>query len=210
MPHARSRIGGGTPMKAQHPAVSAVLNEPADLPFSDRDRSSIGLEQTTSPSLARALAIGCLSGLNPEMTRVDIWDPAAGSGYAGEMLVRALDSTGIRVRYRGQDINDGAVAASRRRFERFADAEIAQADTLADDPFSDFRADLVIVDSPWGLDWRGSVSAVQARAQRGEFLFGLPQGNDSTWLFISLALEKLRPAAEGGEDGSPRSLRQAR
>src|SRR4051812_38656083 len=100
-------------MRGPHPAVSAVLHEPLDLPFSDRDRSSIGLEQTTSPSLARALAIGCLSGLNPEVTHVNVWDPAAGSGYAGEMLVSALESTGIHVLYRGQDIDGGAVAASR-------------------------------------------------------------------------------------------------
>ncbi len=48
------------------------------------------------------------------------------------------------------------------------------------------------------MDWSSSVSAVEARRESGAFSFGVPQRSDSTWLFISLALEKLRPAAEDG------------
>ncbi|MDN5854870.1 MAG: SAM-dependent methyltransferase, partial [Actinomycetia bacterium] len=132
------------------------------------------------------------------MSSVDIWDPAAGSGFAGFLLVEALQSAGARVRYRGQDINEAAADASKRRFEAVPDAEIARGDTLKHDPFEDFVADLVIVDAPWGMNWVGSASAVEARRREGAFGFGLPQRSDSTWLFISLALEKLRPAAEGG------------
>ncbi|MFP3472311.1 N-6 DNA methylase, partial [Micrococcus sp. SIMBA_144] len=40
--------------------------------------------------------------------------------------------------------------------------------------------------------------AVESRQSNGEFVFGLPQRSDSTWLFISLALEKLRSAEQGG------------
>ncbi|MBT1619999.1 N-6 DNA methylase [Curtobacterium flaccumfaciens pv. poinsettiae] len=104
----------------------------------------------------------------------------------------------MEVRYRGQDINEAAVSASRRRFELIHDAEVAHADTLAHDAFEDFSADLVIVDAPWGVDWRGSAAAVEARQSNGEFRFGLPQRSDSTWLFISLALEKLRSVERGG------------
>lgn len=185
-------------MKDPHPAVHAISHDANDAPYSDRDRNHFGLEHTTSPSLARALAIGCLSRLDPGVSEVSIWDPTAGSGYAGAMLVDALESAGVRVRYRGQDINDRVVIASRERFASFADAEIAQADTLVEDPFADFSADLVIVDAPWGLSWRSSAPAVRTRHEAGEFGFGLPQSSDSTWLFISLALEKLRPAADGG------------
>ncbi|QNG19238.1 N-6 DNA methylase [Rhodococcus triatomae] len=149
-------------------------------------------------SLARALAVGGLSRLDPRRRTVDIWDPAAGLGFAGFLLVEALQLSGLEVRYRGQDIDEAAVSASVRRFEAIHDAEIAQADTLAHDAFEDFSADLVIVDAPWGMDWRGSVAAVEARQSNGEFRFGLPQHSDSTWLFISLALEKLRSAEQGG------------
>ncbi|WP_448629554.1 HsdM family class I SAM-dependent methyltransferase [Cellulomonas soli] len=168
------------------------------MPFSDRDRGLVGPEHATSVSLARALAVGGLSRLDPSLPSVGIWDPAAGLGFAGFLLVEALLSTGVEVRYRGQDISEAAVSASLRRFDGVPNAEIAQADTLAHDAFEDFSADLVIVDAPWGMAWQSSAAAVEARHANGEFAFGLPQRSDSTWLFISLALEKLRPAEQGG------------
>ena len=183
---------------APHPAISAVLQPSDSVPYSDRDRGPVGLEHATSVSLARALAVGGLSRLDPSLMTVDVWDPAAGLGFAGYLLVDALQSSGVEVRYRGQDINEAAVSASLRRFEAVHDAEIAHADTLAHDAFEDFSADLVIVDAPWGMDWRRSAAAVEARQSNGEFVFGLPQRSDSTWLFISLALEKLRSAEQGG------------
>lgn len=185
-------------MRTQHPAFQAVFQATDDAPYTDLDRGTVGLDHATSVSLARALAVGGLSRLDPSRRTVDIWDPAAGLGFAGFLLVEALQSSGVEVRYRGQDIDDVAVSASVRRFEAIHDAEIAQADTLAHDAFEDFHADLVIVDAPWGMDWRGSATDVEARQSNGEFRFGLPQRSDSTWLFISLALEKLRAAEQGG------------
>lgn len=149
--------------KAPHPAISAVLQNSDSVPFSDRNRGPVGLEHTTSVSLARALAVGVLSRLDPSLATVDVWDPAAGLGFAGYLLVDALQSSGVNVRYRGQDINEAAVSESLRRFETIRDAEIAHADTLAHDAFEGFRADLVIVDAPWGMDWRHSSAAVAAR-----------------------------------------------
>lgn len=186
-------------MKSQHPAVRAVLQEPQHSTILDDARGlRMSEEHSTSPSLARALAVGCLSRLDPDVPTVDVWDPAAGSGFTGLLVVEALRSEGVQVRYRGQDINDAAVSESRRRFELIPDAEIAHGDTLSVDAFEDFVADLVIVDAPWGMSWESSASAVEERQAAGEFRFGVPQRSDSSWLFISLALEKLRPAALGG------------
>lgn len=185
-------------MKKPHPAIQALYQGPARPPYSDRDRNQIGLEQTTSPSLARALAVGCLSRLDQSLSSIDIWDPACGSGYAGHLLVEALRSAGMQVRYRGQDIGKTAVSASRQRFEGIRNVEFAVGNTLERDEFNDFTADLVIVDAPWGMNWTSSASAVESRQREGSFRFGLPQRSDSSWLFISLALEKLRPAADGG------------
>lgn len=148
--------------------------------------------------MAQALSVGCLSRLDPSTASVSVWDPAAGSGFAGFLLVDALQSAGMQVRYRGQDINQAAVQASRRLFDAEPDAELSVGDTLANDEFTDFSADLVIVDAPWGMSWASSASAVKSRQESGVFRFGVPQQSDSTWLFISLALEKLRPAAQGG------------
>lgn len=181
-----------------HPAVRPALQDLGLVPYSDRDRGLVGPEHATSMSLARALAVGGLSRLDPSLATVEIWDPTAGLGFAGFLLVEALLSSGVEVRYRGQDISQAAVSVSLRRFEAVPDAKIARADTLAHDAFEDFSADLVIVDAPWGMDWRSSAEAVEVRHAQGEFGFGLPQRSDSTWLFISLALEKLRPAEQGG------------
>lgn len=181
-------------MNGQHPAVQTVIDRGESISIEE------GLDdtQTTSLSLARALAVGCLSRLDPHITSVDIWDPAVGSGLAGFMLADALESAGVQVRYRGQDINTDAVSASRRRFEAVADAELALGNTLVHDAFEGFVADLVILDAPWGMSWASLAPAVEARQSTGTFGFGLPQRSDSAWLFISLALEKLRPTAEGG------------
>lgn len=185
-------------MKTPHPAIEATFRPHEAAPYSDRDRSAVALEQTTSTALARALAVGCLSRLDPSLVSVDIWDPAAGSGYAGFILVEALRSVGIRARYRGQDISETAVSASRDRFQYIPEAELAAGNTLEHDRFEGFKADLVIVDAPWGLNWAGSVAAVESRRRDGAFSYGVPQRSDATWLFISLALEKLRSPAEGG------------
>lgn len=185
-------------MKPKHPAIEHVLNDDFGPQLADHDRSHVGIENTTSPSLARALAIGCLSRLDPSQHSVSIWDPAAGSGFAGHLLASSLRSAGVDVQYRGQDIQESAVSVARRRFEAWPNADIAVGDTLAKDEHDDFRADLVIVDAPWGLSWDLAATPVERRHREGAFSFGLPQRNDSTWLFISLALEKLRPAAEGG------------
>lgn len=182
----------------EHPALRAVFQEPETAPYSERDRNVISLEHTTSLSLARALAVGCLSRLDPDLQSVDIWDPAVGSGFSGFMLCDALQSAGVQVRFRGQDVNEAAVTVSNRRFTAPIDAVIARGSTIEHDMFPRFRADLVIVDAPWGMDWRNSASAVRSRQGSGAFDFGLPAYTDSAWLFISLALEKLRSAAEGG------------
>lgn len=185
-------------MRHEHPALQVVLDDDRNAQQADFLGTSVSQEQTTSLSLAQALAVGCLSRLDPGRAFVDVWDPAAGSGFAGFLLVGALQSAGFQVRYRGQDIHREAVVASSRRFEAVPDAELAVGDTLAYDAFDDFQADLVIVDAPWGLSWAGSALAVQSRRESGAFRFGVPQQSDSTWLFISLALEKLRPPALGG------------
>ena len=85
-------------------------------------------------SLARALAVGVLSRLNPSLTAVNLWDPAAGLGFAGYLLVDTLQRSGAQVRYRGQDISEAAVSTSLQRVEAVPHAQMAHADTLAHEP----------------------------------------------------------------------------
>lgn len=183
---------------AQHPAIEYVLSDARSDPQPENETDRFAGQHTTSLSLARALAVGCLSRLDPDQSSIDIWDPAAGTGSAGSLLLEALRSAGTQTRYRGQDISHAAVEESRQRFDVDSDAAIALGNTLTHDAFVDFFADLVIVDAPWGMEWRSSAPVVESRQRDGAFGFGLPQRSDSTWLFISLALEKLRPAEDGG------------
>lgn len=185
-------------MRSEHPAVAKVFYEPKVTSFTEEDRGVYSSGQTTTLSLARALAIGCLSRLDTSLESVNIWDPTVGTGYVGFLLVDALEAAGIQVRYRGQDINRNAVEASRSRFAAISDAEFYIGDTLTDDSFKDFSADLVIVDAPWGMTWSQAETAVEERQSAGDYKFGLPSKNESIWLFISRALEKLRPPGMGG------------
>ena len=132
--------------RGPHPALRTILNDTTEVSYSDLDYEIAGRESTTSDSLARLLTIGCLSRLDPDRTSVDIWDPAAGIGYAGFLIADALQSVGVQVKYRGQDINEQAVSACQRRFAEVSDAKVNLGDTLAHDTFPDFEADLVIVD----------------------------------------------------------------
>lgn len=185
-------------MRSQHPAVQEALKEPEVTPREDYGAAWRDGELATSTSLARALSVGCLARLEPSLSSLNVWDPTAGLGVAGFTLTKALESVGVRVQYRGQDISDHAVTVCRNRFAGVGDAAIAACDSLLHDPFNSFEADLVIVDAPWGLNWSDSATALESRRAAGHFRFGMPQQSDATWLFISLAVEKLRPAANGG------------
>jgi type I restriction-modification system DNA methylase subunit len=72
------------------------------------------------------------------------------------------------------------------------------ANSLTDDMFPDEVADLVVSQPPFGLDWRRDEQTVEQRRASGWFRFGLPPRSDSTWLFASRSVEKLRPADAGG------------
>lgn len=182
-----------------HPALEYVLGNLSEDDSSAGDQRDFATDvHTTSLSLARALTVGCLARLDSATSSINIWDPTAGSGFAGSVLVNALQSAGVQTCYRGQEINDAAVAESQRRFQADPNVEIALGDTLSHDAFPDFDADLVVLDPPWSMSWKSSSFQVKARQNAGEYSFGLPPSSDSTWLFISLALEKLRPGLEGG------------
>src|SRR5699024_5680985 len=184
--------------RPQHPAVDAVLTDSKRFEEPTPESDRVNAEHTTSMSLARTLAIGCLSRLDHDLSEVNICDPAAGPGFAGRLLVDALQGAGVEAKYRGQELNEATADVARHRFSDLPGAEIATDDTLVGDAFEDFVADLVIVDAPSGLDWKGQASEVEAMLSEGAFRFGLPQRTDATWLFVSLALEKLRPAERGG------------
>lgn len=187
-------------MRAVHTAFETMMErtEAKTVPNIADAGEAFRAGHSTTLSLARVLAAACLARLDPAQSSVSIWDPSVGEGVAGHLLTDALIASGVQVQFRGQDISEDAIAASRARFEGIPDAQFATGDTLSRDAFEGFLADLVIVDAPWGMDWGGSASEIESREGAGAFTFGLPHRSDSSWLFISLALEKLRRPEDGG------------
>lgn len=110
------------------------------------DRQMVAI--TTTLALARASAVGCIGRLDRDMTAVNVWDPTAGTGFAGSLLVDALQSAGVETHYRGQDINCQAVEGSVERLASDAHAVVYVGDSLTDDVSGDFFAALVIVEPP--------------------------------------------------------------
>lgn len=59
---------------APHPAIRTVLQDSNAVQYSDSNRGPVALSLATSVSLARALAVGGLSRLDPSLTTVDVWE----------------------------------------------------------------------------------------------------------------------------------------
>ena len=136
-------------MREVHPAFEHMMGrtDVDAVPDGADAREAFTAGHRTSLSLARVLAAGCLARLDSAQTSVSIWDPSVGEGLAGHLLAESLLSSGVQVRFRGQDIAQDAVAASRSRFNGIPDAQFAAGDTLSRDDFDGFSADLVIVDA---------------------------------------------------------------
>src|SRR5690606_21487752 len=138
----RARASSGMASQSvQHPALEHVFTSVTAAKQPALEKGRPAGERTTSLSLARARAAGLLSRLDPSRESVNIWDPAAGTGFAGSLLIQALRSADVQTRYRGQEIDVEAAAETARRLDGVADAEVAAADTLAEDAFEDFAAD---------------------------------------------------------------------
>lgn len=183
-----------------HPAFEHMMARSFDETVSERTnpRHALASDCGTSLSIARLLAAGCLARLHVSSGPVAIWDPCVGMGLAGHLLTEALLDSGTDVEFRGQDVNTAALEASQARFGHIPGARLALGDSLVQDEFEDFRADIVIVDAPWGRKWSEVSTSVKSRQRKGAYHFGLPERVDSTWLFLSLALEKLRRPEDGG------------
>jgi hypothetical protein len=127
----------------------------------------------------------------------------------------AVESKGYQPHALGLDLNrHAAIAATAILFVNGKDADIRIADSLTTDPFPDVQADLALSQPPLGLNWHSQESVVRERHLRdGWYRLGLPQRSDSTWLFASRLLEKLKsPEAGGGRAivlAAPGALRQS-
>jgi type I restriction enzyme M protein len=157
-------------------------------------------ELLSSPSIVQVALASALARLRAGSGTLTVLDTAVGAGAMVGGLAAEIARLGYTPRVLGQELNpDVALVAAATLFLQNVQADIRVADSLTEDPFADQTVDLAVSQPPFGLSWSGQEQLVSQRERNeGWYRFGLPSRSDSTWLFASRLLEKLRPAEAGG------------
>ncbi|WP_082946301.1 N-6 DNA methylase [Mycobacterium sp. E1747] len=115
-----------------------------------------------------------------------VYDPACG---IAEALIRTRTKHAGGGRLVGHDINVRAIRLARMRsFLHGLDAEFECADVLLEDPAPDLRADTVVAEPPFGMDWSRSQNIADPR-----WTFGIPPANNSELAWLQHAIAHLKP-----------------
>ncbi len=114
-----------------------------------------------------------------------LYDPACGLGSA---VTAAVDAGAHLTRFIGHDINQKALnmAAQRCYLRGIRGLQLRQTDVLASDANPDLRADMIVVEPPFGLRWDGPGSLVDARWE-----FGTPPRSSADMAWIQHAIAHL-------------------
>ncbi|MBY4209100.1 N-6 DNA methylase [Rhodococcus fascians] len=129
-----------------------------------------------------------------------IFDPAVGTGLLVRGVANALSAKVASIAILGQEINhESAVIATSMLSMGLHRSRIANANSLVVDNFTDRRCELAICDIPHGLRWDEVADKIEeCRRTKSWYQEGLPSKSDSSWLFISRMLSKLRAPGDGG------------
>jgi len=146
-----------------------------------------------------------------------MYDPACGTGgmlsVAEEHLAKLNPQARLQVY--GQELNDESYAICKAdMLIKGQEADnIKVGNSFSDDGLPGLKADYLISNPPFGVDWSKAQAVVQAehktQGHAGRFGPGLPRKNDGSLLFLLHMLSKMKPASEGGSrlaivfNGSP-------
>ncbi len=146
-----------------------------------------------------------------------MYDPACGTGgmlsVAQEFLAEL--NTQARLEAYGQELNDESYAICKADMMiKGQDAEnIKSGNSFSEDGLPGLKADYLISNPPFGVDWSNAEAAVRREHERnghgGRFGPGLPRKNDGSLLFLLHMLSKMKPQHQGGSrlailfNGSP-------
>jgi type I restriction enzyme M protein len=146
-----------------------------------------------------------------------MYDPACGTGgmlsVAEEHLAKLNPQARLQVY--GQELNDESYAICKAdMLIKGQEADnIKVGNSFSDDGLPGLKADYLISNPPFGVDWSKAESVVKAehktQGHAGRFGPGLPRKNDGSLLFLLHMLSKMKPASEGGSrlaivfNGSP-------
>ncbi|MBE9226259.1 SAM-dependent DNA methyltransferase [Phormidium sp. LEGE 05292] len=148
-----------------------------------------------------------------------IYDCACGSGgmlsIAKEYILTNINPS-ADIRLFGQEVNDETFAVCKSDMlikgdDRDAD-NIKFGSSFCLDGHQDNRFDYMLVNPPYGKDWKKEKDFIDAEAAKkgnGRFEAGTPRINDGQLLFLQHLISKMKPVAEGGSkiaivlNGSP-------
>lgn len=145
----------------------------------------------------------------PGVTR-KVLDPACGTGgmlSAAEELITGMNPH-ARVEVYGQELNpeSWAICRSDLMIKGQNPEHIAFGNSFSDDVHRKLRADYLLANPPFGVEWKKVKDAVEWEHKNlgdtGRFGAGLPRINDGSLLFLQHMLSKMKPADAYGEGGS--------
>lgn len=144
---------------------------------------------------------------------IQIYDGACGTGGMLSIAyehIKQLNSTN-EVFTDGQEINPQtyAICKSDMLLKGGKNTRIRFGSTLSNDQFPEDRYDYIIMNPPFGREWKKDKDAVESEYKRGKggrFFAGLPPVSDSQMLFLQNAIAKMK--TKGGKvaiihNGSP-------
>lgn len=146
-----------------------------------------------------------------------MYDPACGTGGMLSVAEEYLSKLNPQARLQvyGQELNDESYAICKAdMLIKGQDADnIKRGNSFSEDGLPDIKADYLISNPPFGVDWSKAEKVVTAehetKGHAGRFGPGLPRKNDGSLLFLLHMLSKMKPAEQGGSrlaivfNGSP-------
>lgn len=148
---------------------------------------------------------------------VTIYDPTAGTGgflSESDAYIQEV-SSGVSVSLLGQELNaeSYAICKADMLIKGQDVSNIKLGNTLNDDQLPDLKADFLLSNPPFGVDWKRVQKDVQdehnRRGHSGRFGPGLPRVSDGSLLFLLHLVSKMRDPRHGGSkigiilNGSP-------
>lgn len=152
----------------------------------------------------------------PGVTR-RVLDPACGTGgmlSSAEEHIKSLNPQ-ARVEVYGQELNpeSWAICRSDLMIKGQNPENIAFGNSFSDPGHKDIRADYLLANPPFGVEWKKVKEQVEWEHKHlgdaGRFGAGLPRINDGSLLFLQHMISKMKPASSGGSrvaivfNGSP-------
>lgn len=129
-----------------------------------------------------------------------VYDGACGTGgilSASMEYASKLNSSSKMIVY-GQEINDQtyAICKADMLIKGEDSNNIRKGNTLSDDKFPGEKFDFIMMNPPFGREWKSEKNAVETEAKKGvngRFPAGTPAISDSQLLFLENAVSKMKP-----------------